>query len=295
VKILVDTDIGSDIDDALCLSYLLAHPDADLLGVTTVSGAAETRAQLVSALTHLHQKDIPIVAGRSDPMSGKQYQPEVPQARVLEHWPHATVFQEIPVEDFLAGQIRRHPGEVTLLAIGPLTNIALLCQRHPDCPGKLGRFVSMSGRFSNYQGMQDVPEWNTLCDISAAGTVYQSESLNNPLFVGSDVTRRLVLTVDDARERLSAPSLALVRDMSEIWFAGRDKMTVHDGLAAALLFDSDLCTYKHGRIVLEPITGATRLELNHESPVTVTESVDRSRFFERFFSVLSAGSVSTAS
>ena len=283
MKILIDTDIGSDIDDALCLSFLFRQPRAEILGITTVSGKAGTRAELASVLTHFHQVDVPIVVGSSEPISAKQLQPEVPQASVLDRWPHNKTFQDIPAAEFLADRIRSFPGEVVLLSIGPLTNIARLFQRHPDCVGKLGRFVSMSGRFSDHEGMKDVPEWNVLCDVSAAKTVYDTVGLRDSLYVGSDVTRRLVMPVDIATERLDVPLLAPVRDMAEIWFAGRQKMTLHDALAGALLLDPGWCTYKRGRIELDTHSGVTRW--HDDSQLTrATAGVNIAGFFDHFFS-----------
>lgn len=288
MKILVDTDIGSDIDDALCLSFLLCHSHAEILGITTVSGDSGRRAELASVLTHFYKKDVPIVVGSSEPVSGKQLQPDVPQASVLDSWPHSKTFQEIPAEDFLADRIRNFPGEVALLSIGPLTNISRLFQRHPDCVGKLGRLVSMSGRFSGYEGMGDVPEWNVLCDVLAASIVYGMVGLRDVLYVGSDVTRRLVMQMDVATERLAVPLLAPVRDMAAIWFAGRGKMTLHDALAGALMLDPSWCTYKRGRIELDTASGVTRWHNDDTQLTRVTEGVDIPGFFDHFFSLFSA-------
>lgn len=284
MKVLVDTDIGSDIDDALCLSYLLRHPGVELLGITTVSGEAETRARLASMLVRFYGKKIPIAVGKSEPTFGKQYQPRVPQSDVLDTWPHSTTFVDAPVEDFLADQIRRWPGEVTLLAIGPLTNVATLFKRHPDCAEKLGQLVSMNGRFSATGPLRDVPEWNALCDVSAAYTVYHTANLKNTLFVSSDVTRRLVMHINEATARLDVPALAPVQHMAKIWFTGREKMTFHDPLAAVLLHNPDLCTYKFGMPEIDRESGLTTWDDDQESSTRATEGVDISGFFTQFFS-----------
>ncbi len=83
IKILLDTDIGSDIDDAVCLEYLLANPKCDLLGITTVTGEAERRAQMASALCAVAGKKVPIFPGREEPLlPGLAWQPKAPrQAR----------------------------------------------------------------------------------------------------------------------------------------------------------------------------------------------------------------------
>src|SRR4051795_10874188 len=113
VKILLDTDIGSDIDDAVCLAYLLAEPRCELLGVTTVSGRPRERAALVDAVCRAAgRSDVPIVAGLEHGyLSRAVVQPEVPQAGILERFPHADP-DELAGDAvaFLAEQIRARPG-----------------------------------------------------------------------------------------------------------------------------------------------------------------------------------------
>ncbi|GAH47668.1 unnamed protein product, partial [marine sediment metagenome] len=91
-KILLDTDIGSDIDDALCLAYLLAQPKCELLGITTVTGQADKRAMLASILCKAAGKDIPILPGSEEPILVPQKQNLTPQAVVLKKWSHKKRF-----------------------------------------------------------------------------------------------------------------------------------------------------------------------------------------------------------
>src|SRR5690554_7457254 len=79
-KVLLDTDIGSDIDDAVCLAYLLAHPDCDLLGITTVTGEGTRRAMLASALCRVANRDVPIYIGAETPLLIDQRQPNAPRS-----------------------------------------------------------------------------------------------------------------------------------------------------------------------------------------------------------------------
>ncbi len=93
IKVLLDTDIGSDIDDAVCLAYLLAQPQCELLGVTTVTGETDKRAMMVSALCKVAgQDDVPIYPGTEEPLQVEQRQPAVPQADALTNWAHDGVF-----------------------------------------------------------------------------------------------------------------------------------------------------------------------------------------------------------
>ncbi len=82
-KILLDTDIGSDIDDAVCLAYLLAQPECELMGITTVSGEPEKRAAMASAQCRAAGKEIPIFPGAPLTLLTGQRQAECPQAAAL--------------------------------------------------------------------------------------------------------------------------------------------------------------------------------------------------------------------
>src|SRR6266487_2151781 len=92
IKLLLDTDIGSDIDDALCLAYLLAQPACELLGITTVTGEAEKRAMIASALCKVAGKNIPVYPGAPEPLLIGQKQQIASQARALGKWDHDTSF-----------------------------------------------------------------------------------------------------------------------------------------------------------------------------------------------------------
>src|SRR5471030_2476621 len=140
-KVLLDTDIGSDIDDAVCLAYLLANPACDLLGITTVSGDTHARASLASVLCKIAGKKIPIHPGRRQSLVTEQKQPHVPQAAALNKWDHDTKFSQGEAVEFLRQTIRANPGEMTLLAIGPMTNIAALFAADEEIPKLLKSLV----------------------------------------------------------------------------------------------------------------------------------------------------------
>ncbi|MBU7004037.1 MAG: nucleoside hydrolase, partial [Theionarchaea archaeon] len=158
VKVILDTDIGSDIDDAVCLAYLLSQPECDLLGITTVTGEPIRRAMMASALCKVAGTGVPIYPGEADPISVEQAQKTAPQAEALDKWEHDEDFPMAEAIDFLSGTIRDHPGEVVLLTIGPLTNIGMLFRDHPDVPALLKGLVMMAGDY-----VEGVPkmEWNS--------------------------------------------------------------------------------------------------------------------------------------
>ncbi|HHY57134.1 MAG TPA: nucleoside hydrolase [Chloroflexi bacterium] len=289
MKVLLDTDIGSDIDDAVCLAYLLAQPDCDLLGITTVSGEPVRRAAMASALCHVAGKDIPILPGAADPLLATQRQPHAPQADKLAHWPHKTRFPTGQAVEFLRTTIRAHPGEVTLLTIGPLTNIALLFSIDPEIPHLLQQLVMMCGVFTNRRAGVGQLEWNALLDPHATAIVYRAPASIHRS-VGLDVTTQVALPADEVRRRFQHPLLRPVLDFAEVWFERQDRIVFHDPLAAAAIFDASVCAFTRGRVEVElqsaRLGGLTAWTPDPAGPHEVALEVDADRFFAHYFATV---------
>ncbi len=288
-KVLLDTDIGSDIDDAVALAYLLAHKECELLGITTVTGESDKRAQLADVLCRVAGRKIPIFPGSEHPLLVTQKQAQAPQAAALDRWPHETVFPPGQAVQFLQATIRANPGEIVLVTIGPLTNVALLFSMDPGIPPLLKGMVSMCGLFSNRVSGRGPVEWNAMLDPHAAAIVYKRRTAAHRT-VGLDVTTQLSLGMDEVRDGFQAPLLKPVLDFAEVWARHRDSIVFHDPLAAAIVFDQTLCRFVRGTVDVElesrRFAGATHWDVDpaagrHE----VAVSVDRDRFFDRFFSV----------
>jgi len=291
VKVLLDTDIGSDIDDAVCLTYLLAQPACDLLGVTTVSGEVEERAALASAICKVvGRDDVSIRAGLDAPLSGKQLQPRAPQKEALARWDHDTDFAARTAIDFMADTIRAHPGEVVLLSIGPLTNVAALFDAHPDVAGKLGGLTMMAGAFRREGGPGKLNEWNVRCDPTAAAQVYATPVAGHRS-VGLNVTVRVRLPRDDVYRRFTHERWQPTLDMAEVWFREYDFMMFHDPLAGAVLFADDILQWNRGTVRVETEgeePGRTELVLAPDGPHEAASWVDPDRFFDHFLAVTCA-------
>ena len=286
-KILLDTDIGSDIDDAIALAYLLAQPQCELLGITTVTGEPEKRAMMASAQCKLAGKQIPIYPGAAEPLIIAQRQPHAPQAAKLDRWEHDTDFPKGEAVEFLRHTIRAHPGEITLFAIGPLTNIALLFHSDPEIPSLLKELVLMCGIFAGVNWQQEPLEWNAILDPHATAIVYRAQP---PLHrsVGLDVTTKVVMARDAVRQRFQTPYLQPVLDFADVWFEQRPEITFHDPLAATLIFDASICSYVEGQVTVELTDparlGQTKWAPGH-GPHSVALGVDTAKFFDHYFSV----------
>lgn len=288
-KVLFDTDIGSDIDDAVALAYLLAQPDCELLGITTVTGEPVRRAQMASALCKVAGKDIPIFPGAAIPLLRKQLQPEAPQAAVLGKWPHERSFPQGKYLGFMRDVIRANPGEVVLLTVGPLTNIALLFRMDPELPALLKSLVMMCGVFTNRLAGVGPLEWNAMVDPHATAIVYQS---NVPIHrsVGLDVTCQVVMPADEVRQRFVTPLLRPVLDFAEVWFEHRSSITFHDPLAAVAVFDEQVCQFERGKVEVDllssRVTGMTAWQADAHGPHEAALKVAPERFFSSFFATV---------
>ncbi len=286
-KVILDTDIGSDIDDAVCLAYLLANPACELMGITTVSGEAGLRASMASAQCKVAGKAIPIFPGREQPLLGIPQQTQAQQAVALSRWPHDTDFPRGQAVEFLRRTIRENPGEIVLLAIGPMTNVAALFAADAEIPSLLKGLVLMCGIFTNQAPGWGPLEWNAKLDPVATAMVYHARTKQHRS-IGLDVTSRVQLPATVVRERFQAPLLRPVLDFAEVWFKHADTITFHDPLAAVSIFDDQVCGFKQGQVDVELASarsaGLTYWTPKADGPHEVALTVDAPRFFDHYFS-----------
>jgi len=251
--VLLDTDIGTNVDDALALLYLLRQPRCDLLGVTTVSGDVRKRAACAAAMCRAAGRDdVPVHCGAPGPLLTGPGQSAVPLYEAVAAAGGITGdLGDRPVGtavEFLRSTIRARPGEVTLLTLGPLTNVALLFALDPEIPSLLNSVVSMAGVYFPHE---KPVETNVRADPVAAAMVLRATAREGSAphtLVGLNVTTRCVLPADDVRKRLRPPlpPADLVLAMLDAWATRTRQVTFHDPLAAALVFEESLCTYEAG-------------------------------------------------
>lgn len=241
LRVILDTDIGDDIDDAYALALLASRPDVQLLGVTTAFGQTRERAQIAAKLLSLMGRgDVPVCAGRRGPSEiRRQYE-----------WAREYSGRAVKKDDavtFLKRQIELHPHEVTIIAIGPLTNIGDLITEYPEVKSKIARIVIMGG--SVYQGYgantPPAPEWNIKCEPAAARTVFGS---GVPLaMAGLEVTTGMRLD-PERQKRLFAngtPTTDALAALTNLWGGGEpilyDVVAVCHALGHSLCDTEDRC------------------------------------------------------
>ncbi len=294
IPVLFDSDIGSDIDDAVALAYLLTQPRCDLLGVTTVTGKPAVRAELADAVCQsFGRKEVPIHSGAGKPLLGPQLQTKVPQETVLARYPHREAFAPNVAVDFLRQTIRSRPREITLLSVGPLTNIGLLFALDPEIPSLLRQYVMMAGVYQSRLPHYGLAEWNARGDPHATAIVFASNAPHMRC-VGLDVTTRCRMPADECRRRFGRGPLKIVGEMAEEWFKlARREITFHDPLAAACIFEPDLCGFEPGLVEVElqsdRVRGMTHFNPSAANkPHQVAVDVKPDAFFEHYFATVGA-------
>ena len=288
-KVVLDTDIGTDIDDGWALGYALKSPSFELLGVTVTDADTPQRARLACKLLHrLGRTDVPVAVGRQTPA--------VPPGRVDYQFTWAEDFQAYkpiatPAVEFLAETIRRNPGQVTIIAVGPLQNIGDLVRLHPDIVPLVKRVVLMSGSVGpNASSATPVAEWNVKLAIPEAQAVYGAAW---PVTIVPLDSTTYVRLEDQERETLrkaGTPLVVALEALLRLW-ADRpgSRMTLHDQLALA---EAQHPGRFFGRCEPMPLRvdgeGYTRVDTAKGRPVTVCLEPKRDEFMTHYLAQLAA-------
>lgn len=247
-KIIIDTNIGDDIDDALAISFAVRSDEIEVIGVSTVYKNVEKRARLARCLLDAAQRsDIPVYKGIGNPLVEKvDLLHNLPQ-----YWDEMDAFDietEIDAIDFMADMIRKNPGEITIVSIGPLTNIAVLLLKNPELVNKIKCINFMGGAYYNL-----FSEFNIKRDPEAAKFVFDS---GVPIkAIGLDVTTRCVLSQEyfDKFINIEDSFVQFQIKLIEKW-----RLSVpwrypclHDPLAVFSVFDADTIEYEEKYVDIE--------------------------------------------
>jgi purine nucleosidase len=300
MKVVLDTDIGTDVDDALALAVLLGSPEVDLLGVTCVYGNVPLRVRMVRKLLRLAGRtEVPVYAGMEPPLLGVR--PVFWQGHegvgLLDPEDEGLLPESEHAVDYLLRISREHPGEIQLVTIGPLGNIAMAIRRDPGFLDRLAGLTIMGGVFRG-PGRWNVRhnEHNIVSDPEAAQVVFGT----NPrcTLVPLDVTRQtLIRPADVTRIRNGGSAFALaVADQVDRYprFQDLGHTYLHDPLAVALLLDPSLGRYEEMRIEIETggrvCEGMTVpiIDPDGNNPVRVALDVDVPRAEEFIISRIAA-------
>jgi purine nucleosidase len=273
-RILLDTDLamgaaGSDIDDGFALALALADPDIQVDLVTTVGGNSDvdtsTRLTL-ELLERVDRADVPVLRGAGMPLDPRWRRTSTSGAEVDD----ASPTRRRHAATALVDKVMAEPGELTIVAIGPLTNVALALMLEPRVAEAVHEIVVMGGVYLKHTNVAAMPgEYNFWCDPDAAASVLASGA---PLrLVGLDVTEQVRLTRQHtAKMRASDRAFAtFAGECADGWIDHQtrvkahderehDSCALHDPLAVAVVTHPDLVTWRPAHVAVETTSPLTR-------------------------------------
>ena len=239
-KVIIDTDIGDDIDDAFAVALALRSPELKILGITTTFGDTEERAKLLDRLLgEVGRSDILVAAGPPTPPKTDFTQRKYAEGGRFAKTSHPDAIA------FLLDEIRRNPGEITLVAIGPLVNVGAAIDKDAEAFRKLKRVVLMGG--SIYRGYGDTgsgtphgpePEWNIKNDIPGAQKLFAA---GVPLFVMPLDSTQLKMDASNRNSlfRQGTPLTDALTLLYHEW--GQETPTLFDPMTIAYMIKPELC------------------------------------------------------
>ena len=243
IPVIIDTDPG--VDDAVALLMALACPTLDILGITTVGGnvpLARATRNTLALLEYAGRPDIPVYRGASRPLRGRfPYAREVHSpAGLTRRLPNPTITPaNINAVPFLADALSAAPDAITIIALGPLTNLARLLRRHPAAFRQAANIVVMGGGVNCPGNVTPRAEFNFYSDPTAARLVLES---GVPItLVDLAACRQVYLTKTELSQITAAtPEGQLAADLLTGWFRNdptRQRFNLYDPLAVAAAID----------------------------------------------------------
>ncbi len=283
VKLILDTDIGSDIDDAWALAFVLAHDGFEPVGITIAHGNTPSRARIATKmLWKTGRTNIPVAIGRRTD-SAFYYQTA---------W--AEDFNELrPIRQnaaqFIVEQVKRRPGEIVLVAVGPLENVADALRIEPDLGQYVKRVVLMSGCvYGRAGGQPRIAEWNVRASVADAQLVYDA---GLPLTIVPLDATTLVKLSEEERDRARSYRSPLTQSLEalyRLWIQepGR-QMILHDQLAVAEAAAPERFFGKKETLKLSvDDEGSTVIDESGGKPVTVCLEPKRDEFMDYYIGQL---------
>jgi purine nucleosidase len=257
-KVIIDTDIGDDIDDAFAIALALKSPELEILGISTTFGDTEARAKIVDRLLgEAGRQDIPILAGTPTHTTNVMNQKRYGEGGHFAKTSHPNAV------DFILDQIRRYPGQITLIAIGPLMNVGSLIDKDPQTFLKLKRVVIMGGSIEcGYGELWFCPErgpdaeWNIINDIPSAKKLFLS---GMPLYVMPLDSTQLKLD-ETKRAFLFKQGTPLTDALTLLYHEwGQQTPTLFDPVTVAYILNPKVCPVEAMHIRVDD-KGFTRKE-----------------------------------
>ncbi len=282
-KILIDTDIGTDIDDAYAVIYAEKHPLLDVMGYTTVSGDITQRAKILDKLLFTLDVQKPIAVGKSSNI-------KLSQSEWVKDYDPIIDFK-LNAVDFILESCRKYQEELILVPIGPLTNLAEAYKRDSETLKKCKRIVMMGGAYKKgYLGSRfsiAKIEYNIKCDIDAAKCIFASKI---PItMVGLDVTYDLKLDNNKLHEYQASnkPELLALAELNRL--KNKNMLlipTIMYDVLAIMEIAEPICKIEPKHLIIKGNGFMCESKNQDAYSVDVCVAVDKAEFFKRFYRIL---------
>ncbi|MHB0875857.1 MAG: nucleoside hydrolase [Anaerolineae bacterium] len=291
-RVWLDTDIGTDVDDIVALSLALLSPEIDLVGVSAVYGDVALRSRMIRKVLSLAGRaEVPVHAGCTHPVMNERpiYWAGWEGEGLLGPEDAGLAADSVHAVDAMTAAVNASPGEIDVVAVGPLTNVAVALMRDMTLAQRVRRFVIMGGLHRTGQDALSLrfAEHNITCDPEAASVVFRCGA---PIvMVGLDVTLRVQVTADDVEVIAAAGDplrLALADQLRRYLRANQRHFThMHDPLAMSYVVRPSLLALEPCEVLVdtrsEIAAGATWVRYSRDSRTQVAVDVD-TQGFERF-------------
>lgn len=305
-KVIIDCDPG--IDDSLAIMLALKSKELEVLAITIVCGNAPVEMGFENAkkvLKQMNRLDVPVFVGESQPIHrdyvnaldthgedglGESFLPKVDGYE-----------QEMGAVDFLASVLKKE--KVSVIALGPMTNLAALIEKDREAFSNIQELVSMGGTFKSHGNCSPVAEYNYWCDPDAAAVVYEEMQKEGKCIhmIGLDVTRKIVLTptILEYICRLNPETGEFIKKITKFYFDFHWEWehiigcVINDPLAVAYFIDRNVCEGFDSFVQIETQgisigqTVVDAMDFYRKEPnAKVLTEVDTLRFFRMFLSRL---------
>ena len=284
--LILDVDTG--IDDMIALLIAATSPEINLRGVTCVAGNVEIHhvaRNTGKILRMVGRGDVPVSIGAARPLQRRlRTAPDTHgptgtgyvELRGEDRQLGTTEYTAIPASRYLGAHVSRHPGEMTVVALGPLTNLASATQQGIDLAGGAREVIWMGGTLEERGNTTETGEWNACVDPEAVEACLRAGSLHRifPL----DATQDIIFTMDDLRDLPETHLAGIVRDAIR-FYVGFHKQA--DGIDGAYLHDPIVLIGSLLRPDLVTETVEERLACDTSSDVAMAGSLYRSEADER--------------
>ncbi|MBQ8309919.1 MAG: nucleoside hydrolase [Clostridia bacterium] len=253
-KILIDMDIGDDIDDAIALVAAMKQ-GFDIIGITTVFRNTSERARMTKKLLKAFgngYENVPVYAGHGVPYGKPK--------TTYGHTPHYSADLDDPAyapdgtnpdeaTDFIIHACRTYGKQLAVIAIGPFTNMARVIEKDPGALNAAAKVAIMGGAY-----LKQYADWNVMCDVPAADILFRN--VDNLECIGADVTHRMLadgaLYESILNYRGNAPAQRYLKELCALWRLDRPQasLVLHDPLVIYYVADPAVCRMKKASIVV---------------------------------------------